>query len=126
MASSLALISICIGSFPAVVTADWRDVVPVDGAWSDWGAWGPCSVSCAGGTQIKIRTCSQPGPLWGGKFCEGINKVDNDCNPQPCPGKHFNHGLCETFPWKVGNIETSFFLVRICHQFSPSINISID
>jgi hypothetical protein len=26
----------------------------------------------------------------------------------------------------VGNIETSFFLVRICHQFSPSINISID
>ncbi|XP_061184992.1 SCO-spondin-like [Saccostrea echinata] len=57
----------------------------IDGAWSTWGAWGSCSVSCGGGKRSRARTCSNPKPANGGKSCSGSLKELGDCNSQFCP-----------------------------------------
>ena len=58
------------------------DGTPVDGGWSGFGA---CSKACGGGRQA--RTCSNPAPANGGKYCVG--DVVNACNTQECGGKTF-------------------------------------
>lgn len=57
----------------------------VDGAWSQWGSWGTCSVSCGGGKRSRARSCSNPTPANGGKECIGALSDLGDCNPQLCP-----------------------------------------
>ncbi|XP_061184993.1 uncharacterized protein LOC133193009 [Saccostrea echinata] len=57
----------------------------IDGAWSQWGAWGTCSVSCGGGKRSRARTCTDPKPANGGKSCLGDSSVLEDCNSQACP-----------------------------------------
>ena len=59
--------------------------VPVDGEWLGWGAWGECNVTCAGGVQMRNRTCA--GRAAGGKECDGDSEDFQECNTQPCPGK---------------------------------------
>jgi len=57
---------------------------PVPCAWSSWGAWGTCSVSCAAGTTTQTRTSTAP--LNGGTPCnpsDGSNTTS--CNLGPCP-----------------------------------------
>ena len=61
----------------------------VDGRWSLWKPWGPCSLTCAGGVQRRIRTCSNPPPKYGGKNCEGNALQTQSCNRAPCPGTIF-------------------------------------
>lgn len=60
-----------------------------DGGWSNWGEWGPCSKSCAGGTRGRARSCSNPPPSGSGKPCQGPDKVFETCKPEPCPCKEF-------------------------------------
>ncbi|XP_052704188.1 uncharacterized protein LOC128180261 [Crassostrea angulata] len=57
----------------------------IDGAWSQWGSWGTCSVSCGGGKRSRARSCSNPTPANGGKECIGALSDLGDCNPQLCP-----------------------------------------
>lgn len=59
----------------------------VDGKWSGWKPWGPCTKSCGGGSQTSSRTCTNPPPTNGGEECRGENERSRDCNTQPCPGK---------------------------------------
>uniref|UniRef100_A0A8C9R6U4 Hemicentin-1 n=1 Tax=Scleropages formosus TaxID=113540 RepID=A0A8C9R6U4_SCLFO len=66
---------------------------PVDGKWSAWVGWGPCSVSCGGGTRQRTRSCTSPTPQHGGRQCEGSNIHIDFCNSEPCP-IHGNWG-----PW---------------------------
>ncbi|XP_078377620.1 SCO-spondin-like [Oculina patagonica] len=58
---------------------------PVDGNWSGWKPWGPCTKSCGGGSQNSSRTCTNPPPTNGGKECRGENERSRVCNTQPCP-----------------------------------------
>ena len=51
----------------------------VDGGWSDWEDWGPCSVTCDNGTWTRLRTCSNPTPDHGGKQCEGDSMESSEC-----------------------------------------------
>nr|XP_022339841.1 semaphorin-5B-like isoform X4 [Crassostrea virginica] len=57
---------------------------PIDGAWSSWGAYGTCSVTCGGGTQSRPRTCTNPTPQFGGASCVGASSSSQDCNTQVC------------------------------------------
>ncbi|CAM9592142.1 unnamed protein product [Lampetra fluviatilis] len=58
---------------------------PVDGKWSVWSGWGPCSVSCGGGSRQRSRSCSEPPPQHGGHSCEGSDIHVDFCNSEPCP-----------------------------------------
>ena len=63
-----------------------KDMLTVDGGWSDLGEWSDCSAECAGGSQIASKTCTNPSPTNGGKECEGKDEEERTCNPDPCPG----------------------------------------
>ncbi|KAJ8321738.1 hypothetical protein KUTeg_000209 [Tegillarca granosa] len=60
-------------------------ILQVDGFWASWAAWSACSVTCAGGTQSKTRTCSNPAPQYGGAYCSGASIAGQTCNTHNCP-----------------------------------------
>nr|SSC14284.1 Complement Factor Properdin [Channa striata] len=63
---------------------------PVDGSWGAWSPPGPCSVTCGEGLQMSTRTCNNPVPKYGGRFCEGPSAKTHVCQ-SPCPGNTQNH-----------------------------------
>ena len=56
-----------------------------DGNWSTWGAWADCSKTCDEGGRSRIRTCTNPPPRGGGKYCSGKSSVNEPCSYRPCP-----------------------------------------
>ncbi|XP_006158186.1 LOW QUALITY PROTEIN: adhesion G protein-coupled receptor B2 [Tupaia chinensis] len=56
---------------------------PVEGQWLEWGPWGPCSSSCANGTQQRSRKCSVAGPAWA--TCSGALPDPRECSNRECP-----------------------------------------
>ena len=60
----------------------------VDGGWTEWSPWGPCSVTCGKGSKIQKRACENPRPMYGGKECQGKLENWSDCELQKyCPSK---------------------------------------
>ncbi|XP_043543785.1 adhesion G protein-coupled receptor B1 isoform X8 [Chiloscyllium plagiosum] len=59
---------------------------PVDGKWQKWNNWEPCTKSCDGGTQLRVRVCS--GPFFGGLQCDGPQEEYRLCNDKKCPAPH--------------------------------------
>ena len=57
-------------------------------AWSAWGEYGDCSVSCGGdGTQERFRYCNPPKK--GGFPCPSqMDSSTRTCNNGPCPGTY--------------------------------------
>lgn len=55
-----------------------------DGAWSDWQAWGACSVTCNGGIRSRSRTCDNPAPSLFGRSCPGDSKEYSSCSTTTC------------------------------------------
>ncbi|XP_027560313.1 hemicentin-1 isoform X2 [Neopelma chrysocephalum] len=62
------------------------DLCPVDGNWGHWQPWSPCSASCGGGEQSRVRLCSSPAPSNRGRPCPGDSSQISRCNTQACPG----------------------------------------
>lgn len=58
----------------------------VDGEWSDWKDWSPCSTTCGAGTQERERTCTEPRPAFGGNDCVGVSRESKSCQARACPG----------------------------------------
>jgi len=58
---------------------------PVDGHWSSWSAYGPCSRSCGTATHSRHRTCSNPPPAHGGDACSGSATQTQACHQADCP-----------------------------------------
>ena len=52
---------------------------PVDGHWGRWSSWSMCSKNCSQGYRSRTRTCTDPAPLHGGKYCHGVADEQQDC-----------------------------------------------
>ncbi|XP_050723288.1 hemicentin-1-like isoform X2 [Eriocheir sinensis] len=61
------------------------DMCPVNGGWSSWSPWGPCTATCGGGRQRRFRTCDSPSPSQGGRACTGSDTDSEACNSHQCP-----------------------------------------
>lgn len=73
----------------------------VDGAWSSWASYGPCSVTCEGGIRNRERLCDDPAPAWGGAECPGESSETGTCNHNNCDGML----LCSA-KWAASDIRT--------------------
>ncbi|XP_076099012.1 SCO-spondin-like isoform X4 [Mytilus galloprovincialis] len=74
----------CFGNTTNIETCN-EDPCPIDGNWSGWSEWEECSVTCGGGLKIRNRTCSNPEPQFGGKYCTGNDTHISHCADNPCP-----------------------------------------
>ena len=57
---------------------------PIDGQWTAWSSWLPCSATCGRGTRSRSRMCTDPPPLFFGKDCIGTSGDMEFCQDQPC------------------------------------------
>jgi len=58
---------------------------PVDGGYTEWGAWSACSASCGGGMRQRRRSCTNPPPANGGANCQGDAVESDACGTTACP-----------------------------------------
>ncbi|XP_035826806.1 uncharacterized protein LOC101848762 [Aplysia californica] len=70
----------------------------VDGHWSKWGFYSPCSKTCGGGTQFRERTCTDPAPANGGKNCQGELSSDFAFHGNGRQDRACNTAACTTLP----------------------------
>ncbi|XP_039610072.1 SCO-spondin [Polypterus senegalus] len=56
----------------------------LDGNWSPWSKWSPCTLTCGVGTKFRYRDCSNPAPQGGGRGCLGDAEQQRSCNAFPC------------------------------------------
>ena len=84
-------------SFQNVYKSPSSDPRIVDGKWSEWSAWSPCSVRCGKGYQKRTRTCTEPAPGNGGASCQGTALQKSDCTAIDCEGGHTKSCRLELF-----------------------------
>jgi len=53
---------------------------PVVAGWTSWEEWGPCTETCGGGKQTRIRRCSPKRNL-----CDGFSEDRKECKETECP-----------------------------------------
>ena len=74
----------------------------VDGGFSGWSSWSDCSLTCGGGAQTRIRTCTNPPRQGNGEDCDGPLQEDQACNESPCPGGKSSSLLRITLSIRMG------------------------
>ncbi|XP_061624718.1 hemicentin-1 isoform X2 [Phyllopteryx taeniolatus] len=61
--------------------------VQINGGYSNWQDWGPCSSLCGQGFQERVRLCNNPEPAHGGRSCSGPSIDSRKCQAGLCPGE---------------------------------------
>uniref|UniRef100_A0A671QVI8 Netrin receptor UNC5 n=1 Tax=Sinocyclocheilus anshuiensis TaxID=1608454 RepID=A0A671QVI8_9TELE len=90
-------------------------IVFVNGGWSSWTDWSECNVRCGRGVQKRTRTCTNPAPLNGGAFCEGMSVQKSACT-SPCP---VDGGWAKWTMWSVCSSECERQRTRECTDPEP-------
>nr|XP_057926871.1 hemicentin-1 [Doryrhamphus excisus] len=62
-------------------------IVQINGGYSNWQDWAPCSSTCGQGFQERIRFCNNPAPTNGGQSCSGPSIDSRKCQAGLCPGE---------------------------------------
>ena len=93
---------------------------PVDGKWSQWGAWSPVTVTCGVPTVTRRRTCTSPRPQYDGKDCRGRSRAYEERDTGiKCP----IHGAwSEWAPRTECPISRRRWLSRSCSNPAPKYN----
>ncbi|KAI8490931.1 hypothetical protein Bbelb_313500 [Branchiostoma belcheri] len=87
----------CDGPGQETQACDTGVSCPVDGGWSDWGAWSGCNVTCGVGTETRDRTCTNPAPANEGADCDGPAQETQACDTGvSCP---VDGGWSDWGPW---------------------------
>lgn len=76
-------------------------LIQVDGNFTVWGPWAPCSQTCGNGTQSRYRNCTNPPPQHGGRDCVGPHNETQDCFDRPCPGQDIAVSLIIPVRWTL-------------------------
>ena len=50
---------------------------PTHGQWTAWAGWSSCTTDCL---QFRRRSCSQPTPANGGRYCQGKDLASRNCS----------------------------------------------
>ena len=92
----------------------------VDGGWTEWSAWSPCSMECWGVT-MRSRTCTNPAPKNGGADCQGGEAEGKGCNNYfPCPPIHSCNLQNASWIWtlviRVNNIWSKLYEFEMKRQ----------
>ncbi|XP_029295180.1 LOW QUALITY PROTEIN: hemicentin-1 [Cottoperca gobio] len=61
--------------------------VQINGGYSNWEEWGPCTSTCGQGIQERIRLCNNPEAANGGRSCSGPSIDSRTCLAGLCPGE---------------------------------------
>uniref|UniRef100_A0A2I3H5L4 Adhesion G protein-coupled receptor B2 n=1 Tax=Nomascus leucogenys TaxID=61853 RepID=A0A2I3H5L4_NOMLE len=89
--------TLCSGPLRETRPCNNSATCPVEGQWLEWGPWGPCSTSCANGTQQRSRKCSVAGPAWA--TCTGALTDTRECSNLECPATDSKWG-----PWNAWSL----------------------
>jgi hypothetical protein len=74
---------------PQFISSHFALYFSVNGKYSSWSVWSPCSSTCGLGQKKRSRTCDNPRAAYGGLDCNryGPNEQAVDCFVADCPGK---------------------------------------
>ena len=63
----------------------------VNGGYTEWNNWGPCSVTCDKGIKTRQRFCTNPEPAYGGVGCGHLGSAEEtvQCYDVNCPSNCF-------------------------------------
>ena len=103
----------CVKAEKALIKCGY--VCPVDGGWTEFGAWSTCSATCGGGSQSRQRTCTNPAPQYGGRNCQGQAVEKRSCNTHLCPPSWPGD-----FRWSSGGPIHGYNCVQIRETAEPS------
>ena len=89
----------------------------VDGGWSNWGSYEPCSTTCGLGSQTRQRTCNKPPPSAGGKQCDGSGSETKSCNVKACPG------IYAYFKVLIKGFDYDIFDIKVFYVYSTDLGV---